>query len=323
MTKAWGEKRADITRLYIDENKTLNEVKTIMEQHHNFKASTRSYRQQFDKWGLAKYNCKKRMARRRGQDTSGHQLHHQSAGQSRYAEVVGGGEGAVEGSMASDSTIADLDAYCQSMSPQSCSSSLSSESAVGGGFVDDMMEVTGTTAGSHTPDTSYARNWPPQLSYGVGARQQQKQQQQQRRRRRRQQQQKQQHTQQPQHRQRRRSSCDQQGMSQSPYRTLPSPPAEYDGASYHSLFANYEAGMSPRPIRPQAYPILHPGPQRPESYSHQQPPPQYQYRQGRQQQPQPRSQVYSPAPLMRELCESVLYHGGVECAAVHQPGPQQ
>lgn len=40
MTKAWREKRAYITRLYIHENKTLNQVKAIMEEDHDFKASS-------------------------------------------------------------------------------------------------------------------------------------------------------------------------------------------------------------------------------------------------------------------------------------------
>ncbi|KDN61488.1 hypothetical protein CSUB01_00571 [Colletotrichum sublineola] len=304
MTKAWGEKRVDITRLYIDENKTLNEVKAIMEQHHDFKASTRSYRQQFDKWGLAKYNCKKRTARRRSQDTSGHQLH-QSAGQCHSAEGVGEG-GDVGGSMASDFTLVDLDAYGRPTSPQSCGSSLSSESAGNGGFVDDMMNVIGTTTGSQAPDASYARDLPPQLSYSGGARQQQQQNiscpqyaqlyQVERG---------EQQTQQPQQRRRRRLSWKQQGVAQSPYGTLPSPSADlHDGASYYSLFATNEVDVSPRPVRPQEHSVHHPSPHHPDSYSHQQPLPQYLYhqrQQQQQQQPLPRSQRYLSAPLMREL----------------------
>ncbi|KAK1590002.1 Clr5 domain-containing protein [Colletotrichum navitas] len=321
MTKAWGEKRADITRLYIDENKTLNEVKAIMEEHHDFKASTRSYRQQFDKWGLAKYNCKKRTARRRSQDTSGHQLHHQSTGKDYFAEEVsGGGGGGI------DFTIADLHAYDQPMSPRSCGSSLSSESAVDGGFVDEIIDVTGTTTGSQAPDASYARDWPPQLPYSGGARRQQQNisypqytQQQQI-------QQDQQHTQQPQHQRRCRSSWNQQEMAQSPHGTLPSPPADLrDDSSYYLLFAN-EASASHRPVRPQTYPVLHPSPRHPESYLHQQPPSQYQSRQRQQQQQLlqqlPRSQMYSSAPLMSALRDSAPYHVGVECATVRQPAQQ-
>ncbi|EFQ30279.1 hypothetical protein CGRA01v4_00313 [Colletotrichum graminicola] len=322
MTKAWGEKRADITRLYIDENKTLNEVKAIMEEHHDFKASTRSYRQQFDKWGLAKYNCKKRTARRRSQDTSGHQLHHQSAEQYHSAEEVSGGGG----SMKSDFTTADLHAYDQPMSPRSCGSSLSSESAMDAGFVDEMMDVTGATPGSQAPDASYARDWPPQLPYSGGARQQQQSISYTQYTQQHQTQQDQQQTQQPQQQQRRcRPSWNQQGMAQSPYGTLPSPPADLrDDSSCYLLFAN-EAGVSHRPVRPQTYPVLHPGPHRPKSYSHQQPPSQYRYRQRQQQQqqqPVPRSQMYSPPPLMSAPRDSVQYHVGVECAAVRQPGQQ-
>ncbi|KAK2029299.1 hypothetical protein LX32DRAFT_367219 [Colletotrichum zoysiae] len=314
MTKAWGDKRVEITRLYIDDNKTLNEVKAIMEQYHDFKASTRSYRQQFDKWGLAKYNCKKRTARRRSQDTSGHKLDHQNAGQYHSAEGGGLGGGGGGGSMASDFTIANMNACGQPMSPQSCGSSMSSESAMDSGFVDDMMDVAGTSAGSQAPDTSYARDWPPQLLYSGGARQQQPSISYP--------QYTQEHQVQQDQQRRRPSSWDQQGIAQGPYGTLPSPPADlHDDASYYSLSANNEASVSPRPVRSQAYPILYPGPYRQESYSHQQPPPQYQYRQY-QQQSLPRSQMYSSAPLVRALRESVPYHSGVECAVVRQPRQQ-
>ncbi|EQB57678.1 hypothetical protein CGLO_02159 [Colletotrichum gloeosporioides Cg-14] len=69
MTKAWKEYRDTITRLYITESRTLEEVKDIMQREHSFKASTRSYRQQFDKWQLGKYNCKKRNVRRLSQQS--------------------------------------------------------------------------------------------------------------------------------------------------------------------------------------------------------------------------------------------------------------
>ncbi|TDZ16914.1 hypothetical protein Cob_v010050 [Colletotrichum orbiculare MAFF 240422] len=67
MTKAWKDYREVITRLYIHESKTLDEVKEIMQRDYNFKASTRSYRQRFDQWNLEKYNCKKRNDRRQQQ----------------------------------------------------------------------------------------------------------------------------------------------------------------------------------------------------------------------------------------------------------------
>ncbi|KZL81805.1 hypothetical protein CI238_01751 [Colletotrichum incanum] len=317
MTKAWREKRADITRLYIHENKTLNEVKAIMEEQHDFKASTRSYRQQFDKWGLAKYNCKKRTARRRSQDSGSHQYHHLSTGQD-YLSAEASGDPGGRG-MASDFPIPDPDAYIQPMSPQSCGSSLGSESAVEGGVVEDMMDVTGASAAaaSHAPGVSYARDWPPQLSYMEQGRQPQQQQsvpypqytQQQH-----QGQQGQQHMQQ---RRRRRPSWDQQRTMPSPYGTLPSPPADlHDSASYYSMFSNDEAGMPSQPVRPQTYSVLHPDPRRQESYPHRQPQPQYHYHQ-RQQQPQ----MYSSAPIMPARRESVPYYGGVECI-VRQPGQQ-
>ncbi|KAL0941796.1 uncharacterized protein CTRU02_204559 [Colletotrichum truncatum] len=73
MTKAWKEHRDVITNLYINENRTLDDVRDIMQKNYNFRASTRSYRQQFDKWSLSKYNCKKRNNRRQqhGPSTGG------------------------------------------------------------------------------------------------------------------------------------------------------------------------------------------------------------------------------------------------------------
>ncbi|GKT86330.1 hypothetical protein Ct61P_04180 [Colletotrichum tofieldiae] len=126
--------------------------------------------------------------------------------------------------------------------------------------------------------------------------------------------------QQMQQRRRRRPSWDQQRTMQSPYGTLPSPPADlHDSTSYYSMFSNEEAGMSLQPVRPQAYSVLHPDPRRQESYPHQQSQPQYQYHQRQQQQQPPRPQMYSSAPLMPARRESVPYYGGVECV-VRQSG---
>ncbi|CAG9999057.1 unnamed protein product [Clonostachys byssicola] len=65
MTKPWAKNRKEIVRLYIREGRTLQEVRGIMKNLHNFDASIRSYRQWFDKWDVTKYNCKKRQQRRR------------------------------------------------------------------------------------------------------------------------------------------------------------------------------------------------------------------------------------------------------------------
>ncbi|KAK1771799.1 Clr5 domain-containing protein [Phialemonium atrogriseum] len=82
MTKKWDEHMAIIMRLYKEQNIPLHEVQTIMEQKHNFKASwvttpsfyklaqvelppdshlsTRAYRSRFEKWGIHKYNCRRK-----------------------------------------------------------------------------------------------------------------------------------------------------------------------------------------------------------------------------------------------------------------------
>ncbi|KAM0439919.1 hypothetical protein ACHAPT_001017 [Fusarium lateritium] len=67
MAKPWDEHRETITRLYIQEGRTLEDVRGIMKNEYDFKASTRSYRQHFDIWQVGKYNCKKRQERRRNQ----------------------------------------------------------------------------------------------------------------------------------------------------------------------------------------------------------------------------------------------------------------
>lgn len=64
MTKPWLEFKDVITKLYINEGKTLAEVRKIMKDTFDFEASIRSYRQHFDAWGVMKYNCKKRNSRR-------------------------------------------------------------------------------------------------------------------------------------------------------------------------------------------------------------------------------------------------------------------
>ncbi|KAM0243353.1 hypothetical protein ACHAPO_000198 [Fusarium lateritium] len=65
MAKPWNEHRQTITKLYIDEGRTLEDTRNIMRDQYNFHASIRSYRQHFDKWQIGKYNCKKRDRRRR------------------------------------------------------------------------------------------------------------------------------------------------------------------------------------------------------------------------------------------------------------------
>ncbi|KAK3381397.1 Clr5 domain-containing protein [Podospora didyma] len=60
MTKTWDDNRKTIIRIYKDENKPLHEVRRIMEEEHQFKASTRAYRSRFVRWGIRKYTSRKR-----------------------------------------------------------------------------------------------------------------------------------------------------------------------------------------------------------------------------------------------------------------------
>ncbi|KFH40972.1 hypothetical protein ACRE_083390 [Hapsidospora chrysogenum ATCC 11550] len=71
MVKPWKEFRQEITRLYIQEGRTLAEVRAMMRERHGFQASIRSYRQHFERWDLQKYNCKKRQQRRQQQRYAG------------------------------------------------------------------------------------------------------------------------------------------------------------------------------------------------------------------------------------------------------------
>ncbi|KAI0438231.1 hypothetical protein F4803DRAFT_105238 [Xylaria telfairii] len=58
MTKPWELHEATIKKLYSE--KTLSDVRKIMIEKYNFKASTRAYRGRLDKWGVRKYNCRRR-----------------------------------------------------------------------------------------------------------------------------------------------------------------------------------------------------------------------------------------------------------------------
>ncbi|KAI0408354.1 hypothetical protein F4802DRAFT_408889 [Xylaria palmicola] len=58
MTKPWDLHEATIKKLYAEH--TLAVVRKIMIEKYNFKASTRAYRGRLDKWGVRKYNCRKR-----------------------------------------------------------------------------------------------------------------------------------------------------------------------------------------------------------------------------------------------------------------------
>ncbi|RSL79661.1 hypothetical protein CDV31_017187 [Fusarium ambrosium] len=62
--KPWNEHRGTIAKLYIQEGRTLKDVRGIMKTEYNFEASIRSYLAYFDSWGIGKYNCKKRQQRR-------------------------------------------------------------------------------------------------------------------------------------------------------------------------------------------------------------------------------------------------------------------
>ncbi|KAI0532135.1 hypothetical protein GGR58DRAFT_523541 [Xylaria digitata] len=58
MTKPWDLHEATIKKLYAEN--TLAVVRKTMIDKYNFKASTRAYRGRLIKWGVRKYNCRRR-----------------------------------------------------------------------------------------------------------------------------------------------------------------------------------------------------------------------------------------------------------------------
>ncbi|KAI1080723.1 hypothetical protein F5B20DRAFT_92610 [Whalleya microplaca] len=57
-TQEWESRKSEIRRLYLEENRPLKEVMTIMRQK-GFRATVRMYKSRFDKWGFSKNNSKK------------------------------------------------------------------------------------------------------------------------------------------------------------------------------------------------------------------------------------------------------------------------
>ncbi|KAI2607928.1 hypothetical protein GGR54DRAFT_633206 [Hypoxylon sp. NC1633] len=57
-SQVWESHKADIRRLYLEENRPLKEVMAIMRQK-GFRATVRMYKSRFDKWGFSKNNSKK------------------------------------------------------------------------------------------------------------------------------------------------------------------------------------------------------------------------------------------------------------------------
>ncbi|KAK1728575.1 Clr5 domain-containing protein [Colletotrichum acutatum] len=263
MTKAWKEHKDVIARLYIKENRTLDEVREIMQQDYNFKASTRSYRQHFDQWDLSKYNCKKRTARRQSRD------YQQYPEQQQYSPSAT--------AAAAAAVVIVQETY--PMSPQSygsSSGSMSPESEMdsGGGRLDDVD--VGQSYGGH--QYTYAGQGQSQPVLHQQYTQQQ-----------------QHHHQQMEQHHRQRQSWDNQvprSMS-SPWdqAALPSPPADLSGDSFFQM-SGAEALSVQGNHRPQAYTsVIHP-----DQYRQQQ---QQQHYHRQQQSADPRmmpTRLLAPAP---------------------------
>ncbi|ORY11926.1 ankyrin repeat-containing domain protein [Clohesyomyces aquaticus] len=66
MTKDWESVRADIAELSGNQKKCLQDVRTIIESRHKFRASTRAYRMKLKEWGYTKHHRPKRTGE--GQD---------------------------------------------------------------------------------------------------------------------------------------------------------------------------------------------------------------------------------------------------------------
>ncbi|KAF2112728.1 ankyrin repeat-containing domain protein [Lophiotrema nucula] len=59
MTKDWESVRPEIRELSVGQKKSLQEVKTIMEKSHQFRASTRAYRMRLKDWGYLRHKPRK------------------------------------------------------------------------------------------------------------------------------------------------------------------------------------------------------------------------------------------------------------------------
>ncbi|KAL2881899.1 hypothetical protein SGCOL_002635 [Colletotrichum sp. CLE4] len=296
MTKAWKEHRDVIARLYIKENRTLDEVREIMQQKYNFKASTRSYRQHFDQWDLSKYNCKKRTARRQSRD------YQQYPEQQQYTPSAASAASAV---------VIVQENY--PMSPQSygsSSGSMSPESEMdnGGSRIDD-VDVAQSYGSHQYTYAGQSQNQNQSQSQPVLHQQYTHQQQHH------------QHQQQLEHHHRQRQSWDTQvpRSMASPWdqAALPSPPADLGGDSFFQMSGAAEALSVQGHHPPQAYSaVVHP-----EQYRQ----PQQQHYHRQQQSADPRmmpNRLLAPAPqrpVRPERRESVPYHNALHCG-FHRSG---
>ncbi|KAF4629496.1 hypothetical protein G7Y89_g8652 [Cudoniella acicularis] len=68
MPKDWATHKAEVERLYIEEGRTLNEVRNILRRRHGFDASTRAYRMRFETWEIRKNKRKERSSHENSPD---------------------------------------------------------------------------------------------------------------------------------------------------------------------------------------------------------------------------------------------------------------
>ncbi|KAH8669528.1 hypothetical protein BGZ60DRAFT_528013 [Tricladium varicosporioides] len=59
MPKDWASHKAEVEQLYIEQGRTLKEVRDILKDRHGFSASVRAYRMRIDDWDLRKYRSRK------------------------------------------------------------------------------------------------------------------------------------------------------------------------------------------------------------------------------------------------------------------------
>lgn len=53
--RRWEDMKEHVLKLYLGEQRTLREVKTMMESQYGFKATVRMYKHRFRMWGISKY----------------------------------------------------------------------------------------------------------------------------------------------------------------------------------------------------------------------------------------------------------------------------
>ncbi|KAK4190924.1 Clr5 domain-containing protein [Podospora australis] len=88
MTKDWEAYKQVILEEYKTQNRPLHEVRALMEEKYNFKASIRAYRSRLDRWGITKYNRRSKRSQSEGALDRGDVHHEENRKSSEESEAT-------------------------------------------------------------------------------------------------------------------------------------------------------------------------------------------------------------------------------------------